>query len=298
VILFVGLVSSLGYVASKRNAKSLLISPTPYQAIYERGINIADNLFCDQTAVTCFEWNIYTDWIKSVFGANSPEYKQVLSNSNVWNEELYYGMPYMAYYAEHVAYAVYPIVGITQQQAIDYSKWRSDRVFEKMLIDSLRLKKEEPTSENYFTIEKYFNGELDDRVLGEKVQHYLEYRLPTLEERTKVLHYADSVNTAYLDKCKSEICKQCKQDSSYIQCKKQFDDRRPLPVLFFKDCQAQENGIYNANGNVSEWIAEPSTASGANYKYNKVLPTDTFHTQSATSWIGFRNVCQWKEWEK
>ena len=72
-----------------------------------------------------------------------------------------YNEPFVEYYFRHPAYSFYPVVGVSWEQAMAYSQWRTDRVNEQILV----LKKfiEKPNykllrANAYFTkeeIEKY-----------------------------------------------------------------------------------------------------------------------------------------------
>src|SRR5690606_26902171 len=60
----------------------------------------------------------------------------------------------------HPAYREYPVVGISYDQAVAYCKWRTDRVFENLLLSSRIIRKEFTWSyDSIFTLEKYFEGE-------------------------------------------------------------------------------------------------------------------------------------------
>ena len=270
-------------------------------------IKVADNFFCDQTEISNISWRAYQHWIRWVFGANSPEYEAASPDSLVWREILdyNYNSPYIQYYFSHVANHAYPVVGISQQQALEYSKWRSDRVFEMLLVKSKKMKWWETiTKENYFTIEKYFNGEIDDRIIGEKVEYYPEYRLPTLEERQIILQYSDSIEKKYFQKQTSRRLKSINNDENsdflLIHNRATVKESCPVPTINVYYWRKGKNQIYHLRGNVSEWTAESGIAVGGSWNdtRERILSDDIFpmNTES-NAWTGFRNVCQWKKWE-
>ncbi|MCZ9335594.1 hypothetical protein, partial [Klebsiella pneumoniae] len=61
-------------------------------------------------------------------------------------------------YLRHPAYAEYPVVGVNWIQAVEFCKWRTDRVNEKVLEDAKYLKKDaklEATADKVFSTETY-----------------------------------------------------------------------------------------------------------------------------------------------
>src|SRR5688572_17286278 len=95
-------------------------------------IRITSDFYIDQHEITTFNWREYMYWTARVFGEDSPEFAACKPDAaalqslyQVWDFE-----------AEHfgTGLQVYPMVGISQAQAEAFSKWRSDRVFEYLLI--------------------------------------------------------------------------------------------------------------------------------------------------------------------
>ncbi len=269
-------------------------------------VKVADNFFCDRTEMDNIGWREYIFWTKRTFGDNSPEYFATLPDTLVWRENYSCLESFIDYYLKHPAYTWFPVVGVTQQQAIDYSKWRSDRWFEKLLIDMNKIEWDSTQNKDtYFTIEKYFNGTFGKILHGDKVQYYPNFRLPTLTERQQIIHYADSVDKAYFEKCNSKYCKDCKTNfpkfySDVIPCIK--DTFKVEPTISTNENYSAKKGnpIFNLRGNVSEWSSEKNITLGGGWfdKRERVLQTDTFHINKQNAWTGFRNVCEWKRWKE
>lgn len=270
------------------------------------GVAISENFFCDKTEVDNIGWREYMDWTKRIFGSESPEYIAATPDTLSWlkaenclevNAELYFS---------HSAYSNYPVVGVTQKQAMDYSKWRSDRVFESMLIREKIIEYDKDQSkENYFTIEMYFNGEIKNVLSDKTVYYYPDYRLPTLDERQIILTYSDSLNHAYFDKCKSKYCSQCKENypemwSDVNPCNAD-SDAPPATRNVQSGCISKKGDpIYNLLGNVAEWTSEDGVAAGGGWKNSRqeILKSEPFRYSDANAWTGFRNICTWKKWEE
>ena len=112
----------------------------------ESCVQIADNFFCDQTEVRCLCWKEYLSWIRSVFGEESEDffdsykYENAVPATILWREIEEYKLSSFEFYFFDEQCENYPVVAISQEQAMEYSKWRSDRFFENRLIEAKKLK--------------------------------------------------------------------------------------------------------------------------------------------------------------
>jgi formylglycine-generating enzyme required for sulfatase activity len=202
----------------------------------------------------------YMFWNKKVFGYYSPEYISTLLDTSVWIGGDSCLFPNTKYYLRHPAYRHYPVVGVSQKQAEEYSKWRSDRVFEYLLTKyEIITYDSAQTKENYFTIEKYFHGEL-----------------------------------------KNVISDYPEMQSDIVPCVSGPFKGDPTRNVSTNCCSKKGNPIYNLRGNVSEWLSEKDITAGGGWKDTRtqILTSDLFVTTEANAWTGFRNVCKWKKWEE
>ncbi|MFH0867620.1 MAG: SUMF1/EgtB/PvdO family nonheme iron enzyme [Bacteroidota bacterium] len=282
-------------------------------------VKIGENLFYDETESRNLDWLEYLYWIRRVFGANSEEYLSAKPDTSVWvekypclnlckekfihhNDTIYYNLSYTLMYLRHPQFRYYPVVGISQEQAKNYAKWRSDRVFEGVLIKYGKLKMNAlQNKDNYFSVENYYNGKYNGCKPDSNFMYYPVYRLPTVREWQYAMHYADSVNKAYYKKHPRHKCNNCKTDwsdfqSDIIPCiNDSFVNYPTVPVLSFKG-----SPFYNLRGNVSEWTSEKNVCVGGGWADSKerILANDTFMPKTQNAWTGFRNVCEWKVWGK
>ncbi|MEY2870065.1 MAG: hypothetical protein RIR01_2571 [Bacteroidota bacterium] len=119
------------------------------------------SFYMDETEVTNFMYLEYLDWVKLVFPPD--EYKEVydgaVPDTLVWRNRLGYNETMTNNYLRHPAYAEYPVVGVNWIQAVDFAKWRTDRVNEAVLERNGYLKKNAKTddvnAENAFNTEAY-----------------------------------------------------------------------------------------------------------------------------------------------
>lgn len=120
------------------------------------------SFYMDETEVTNRMYLQYLDWLKWTFppseGKYSKIYQGALPDTLVWRSPLKNSESLVNNYLRHPAYQNYPVVGVTWIQAVEFSKWRTDRVNEKLLADAgyteeeARYKNSEGTP---FTTESY-----------------------------------------------------------------------------------------------------------------------------------------------
>ncbi|MGM8363740.1 gliding motility lipoprotein GldJ [Flavobacterium sp. ARAG 55.4] len=121
------------------------------------------SFYMDETEVTNFMYLEYLDWVKNVFSPTDENYKDVYNgvvpDTLVWRNRLGYNETMTNNYLRHPAYAEYPVVGVNWIQAVDFAKWRTDRVNEGILEKNGYLKKnsktEDVTADNSFSTEAY-----------------------------------------------------------------------------------------------------------------------------------------------
>lgn len=104
------------------------------------------SFYMDETEVTNLMYMEYLDWLKRVFPPDQENYKNIYEGASpdtlVWRTALGYNETMTNNYLRHPAYAEYPVVGVNWIQAVEFSKWRTDRVNEKTLEDQRYLKKD------------------------------------------------------------------------------------------------------------------------------------------------------------
>ncbi len=104
------------------------------------------SFYMDETEVTNLMYLEYLDWLKRVFPPDQENYKNIYEgacpDTLVWRNRLGYNETMTNNYLRHPAYAEYPVVGVNWIQAVEFSKWRTDRVNEKTLEDQKYLKKD------------------------------------------------------------------------------------------------------------------------------------------------------------
>jgi gliding motility-associated lipoprotein GldJ len=124
------------------------------------------SFYMDETEVTNFMYLEYLDWLKNVFPPTEESYKYIYEGASpdtlVWRNRLGYNETMTNNYLRHPAYASYPVVGVNWIQAVEFSKWRTDRVNEAILEKNGYLKKGAKTNdvsaESSFSTETYLKA--------------------------------------------------------------------------------------------------------------------------------------------
>lgn len=268
-------------------------------------IQISDNFYFDKGEITNFNWMEYLYWVKTVYGENSEELKNATPNNKVWStlNENYSALD--SSYLRHPAYRDYPVVGISYQQAVDFSQWRSDRVMEYYLINKKIIASHKVTNkDSIFTIEKYFNGQYLDYKPSEKVQFYPQYSLPDSLSYYKFSHFADSINALNYKSCKKGLL----SEHLLIECNCLENNTNktdslpygPNPTKSVDISNCRKELVAHLKGNIREMTDVKGVFYGLSFidscdeDYNKCR----VDTDLVNSYTGFRNICRYKEWGK
>ncbi len=124
------------------------------------------SFYMDETEVTNAMYLEYLDWVKKVFPPTEENYKNIYEGASpdtlVWRNRLGYNETMTNNYLRHPSYAEYPVVGVNWIQAVEFSKWRTERVNEALLEKNGYLKKNaktnDVTAEQNFNTETYLNS--------------------------------------------------------------------------------------------------------------------------------------------
>ncbi len=121
--------------------------------------------YIDETEVTNLMYSEYLDWLKRVFPPAEENYKHIypsaVPDTLVWRNSLGFNETMVNNYLRHPAYSEYPVVGVSWLQAVNFCKWRTDRVNEKELEDvgfSTKNARFNVTGDATFSTETYINA--------------------------------------------------------------------------------------------------------------------------------------------
>jgi len=280
---------------------------TPYYLQPPPGcVAINDTLWFDKNESTNMDWLEYLYWIARVYGEDHELYLAALPDTTVWKNFVLpeYGEPFIDltnHYLRHPAYYDYPVVGISQQQAMAYSQWRSDRVYEMILVKYGVLVPNlfKQTPENHFTIERFQRGEFEIFHLPDPYLHYPVFRLPEPGEIEAAMIHDDSVQHHH--RCVTTRCRRCNSTLRRAELADTSNIRwGNLPLLQPSrepKCEPfRQYRIMNLRDNAWEWLAQPGkTTEGDRFLPDLYRNTpDSITAGSPNAFTGFRNVATWK----
>ena len=125
---------------------------------HPRRVTVA-SFYMDETEISNQDYREYIHWLNRVYPGDRQKVNSALPDTTLWRSELAYNEPYVNNYFRHPAYSDYPVVGVTWIQADAYSRWRTDRVNEMILVSEGSLQHDNSQSgENVFTADAYLAG--------------------------------------------------------------------------------------------------------------------------------------------
>lgn len=257
---------------------------------------VDNNLFMDKTEISNINYREYLYWLKTIHGNESENYALALPDTTVWKTEKGYNNPYVQAYFRHPAYNDYPVIGISYEQAIAYAKWRSDRVFEQVLLQKEIIDYNAIQNlDNYFSIEKYYKGEIAG-VQPDYTIPFPQYRLPTKAEWEMTAKGLTGDTYGVNDE--NRTVKRAQKKGYKLFNVDYGKEQKYHITASTKSFIENDFGIYNMIGNVGEMVAEQGVAKGGSWEHSLAesqISNDLSYEKPAR-WLGFRNVCEYQYW--
>lgn len=268
-------------------------------------MEISSNLYLDKTEITNFNWLEYLYWVERYYGDKSPEYQNALPDENVWSKLNENYFKYGPSYLHHPAYRDYPVVGVSYNQAINFSKWRSDRVMEYSLIRADLIDYNLSTNkDSVFTIARYFSGNYYNHIPDKRVRLYPKYGLPDSVSFYKLNMFADSLNSLNIKYCRKDFCTdRLLTDCNCFENHPHKTDSLPFgpdPTMNTTCYSCKRELVTHLKGNVREMTNVPGIFYGLSFIDScKIEYNSCRHdVNTVNAYTGFRNVCRYKEWQE
>ena len=249
-------------------------------------IKIESNLGVDKSEITHFNWEEFLNYQKEYYGANSREYRDNLPDSTLvkkgecehYNSESY----------KHPAYRNMPMIGITQQQAQNYTTWRTNRIFERYLESNKYITRIENAPKSDFTVEKYYLKGLTDYTINtvEKYPYVPVFSLPSSEDYQHIKQLANTNNKL---NTKSKSIKMTFEIDSIALCNLNEINTFIDPKL--------KNIVYYLESGIAEWTSDSNKVINGSVEQNEQHRKGAVTDASQLKYIGFRNKVEWKRWE-
>ncbi|MBK9734101.1 MAG: SUMF1/EgtB/PvdO family nonheme iron enzyme [Saprospiraceae bacterium] len=256
------------------------------------GVYVRNGFYIDKTEVSNINYRGYLYFLKHRYSDQSLYFK-ALPDTTVWIKYDTCLVDLVYSYLRGPEYDDYPVVGISFQQAENYSKWRSDRVLEMLLITNKIIPFNRKSEiDKVFTIEDFYSSYNRKYNTNDSLKYYIEFSIPTMDEWNISSIFQDSLFKVL--KCKSEETIWYKKSIDWCTNK-----TMPLVPVNWGCRDSKLDLIYNMYGNVSEWLYPGQYSIGGSFNddISEINSTSLKTVEKATSWLGFRNVSRWKRWQ-
>lgn len=249
-------------------------------------IVLDSNNFMDFSEISNGSWMEYVWYQERIFGSSSPEYNDILPDTTVWFDTLSWYPDLGNEYLRSPIFRKKPVVGLTVHQIQKFSEWRSDRVFERILLSAGYL--DQFFCENdCFTLEKMLKNQIQFKRRPPPVLYYPKYRVPNLSDYSKALLVKKRTSNGI-------ICQSYLDTFSYIhrflEPKKNTETNKKYAII---NKEFREKLLPMLQSNYVEILNDGQTIPRKWFD-NNWQDIDTNQINKSISKLkGFRNACEW-----
>lgn len=245
---------------------------------------IGDNVYLDRFEISNINYKMFLYQVKHLPDWEwRMSYEQLLPDTSVW-DNIDVGLTLSGEYSDpadffrnlyfrDASFDDYPFVGVSYEQAIEFSRWRTDRVLQTILIENGCIDKQIDEAE--FTVDKYFQGYYKDYIPNDS----LRFPLYTL------IDYDFIRNTEYIDTLDPGHAQSIEYHNQSLK-----ENKIEFTMPRYKVAYDVDRLV----GNVAEMTDKKGIAFGGSWSHTLAeCNLDSIQNYTVpTNWLGFRNMAR------
>lgn len=258
-------------LAQAKNTKSPFPNTVPVESDY---------LFAAESEVSNIQYREFLSYIKRTKGIEG-YYWSMHPDTNVWSEKLGLKNVFQGYYFQHPAYAEYPVVGISYEQAEQFCNWLELILSEELPKGIKKIKVRLPTEEEWENAAR--GGHPDYNLpMGENI-----YRMGMEGKKKHRGSFLYNFNYGI---------------GNWVTLPKQINHQSIITTPV-KSYWPNEFGLYNMSGNVSEMVWQDTIVKGGSWNssgYSMLISSDGYglNSNKPSSEVGFRYFIEVMEYDE
>jgi formylglycine-generating enzyme required for sulfatase activity len=293
-------------------------------------VYIRDSLYIDETEVANIHWLEYLHFLQK--DSSRAVYEAALPDTTLWNAYcLRLGVPtidiYLQYYLRYPGFRYFPVVGVSQQQAEAYCRWRSAKVAEVRQTSPGRHYQRQRRRLRDYDVQVTYRlptaAEWETSAMGrlDSGQHPYGYEHPPqqvnkhfrVKQRPDCLnaavlpadahYYLNDVNVLerlYYQTSPGQApvyfnCEHLSADSlkKYLAASQNGLPGGAMVTDYIYSSKPNGYGLYNMIGNVAELTTTPGQAKGGSFEHTMAAcrPATFQPYEGPQEWLGFRCAC-------
>jgi sulfatase modifying factor 1 len=286
IILVIALLIQASAAFAQKKPKSL----HQIKSIKKNFVKINKNTYACKYETTNIDYVTFLNHVR--YRMNPAIYQSLLPDTTKWRDPGSYNEPYVLYYLHHPAYAYYPLVNISYEQANFYCNWITQeynknpkRPFKKVVFKLPSRSEWQQAAAASDMRNKFPWGSSIDSIPNGMIVNYCPR-----DYKQKIWYDSLYTNDGKRIKATDSV-------EVFSPCKPYGAERYFTQPVDLKKAKQSKNGLYHVSGNVSEMIAAKGDCIGGNYRSRTDwlridAPNEFYPGYMACPLIGFRLFMQ------